>query len=57
MNRNRLWHMALDALKAGKRTGEGYHQVVAWTYLQMAMGKPASQWNRVPPRVTVGAAS
>lgn len=32
-----------------------YRTIAAWTYLQMAMGKPSMLWTRTPPRVTVGA--
>ena len=54
MHRNRLWNMALEQMKASKCKGEEYRRIVAWTYLQMAMKKPANKWTRTPPRVTVG---
>ena len=58
---DRLRGLALRELIARrpfKRGGMDWeqHTVAAWTYLQMAMGKPAMDWTRTPPRVTVGAA-
>lgn len=57
MNRNRLWRMALEQLKLSKAAGEEYRRKAAWTYLQMAMRKPANTWTDTPPRVTVGGAA
>ena len=54
MHRNHLWRMAVEQLKLSKQEGEEYRRISAWTYLQMAMRKPANSWTRTPPRVTIG---
>lgn len=54
--------LALDALKGRRPFPSGSHEAdwrtqTAWTYLQMAMGKPSNDWTITPPRVTTGGAA